>query len=168
MSREAVVQPPLRRPTEVDHAAIVGVVDHWFGGRRVSSLAGRSWFRHFGSTSWIAADDRARPIAFLLGFISPDRPADAVIHLLGVDPRHRRQGLGRSMIDAFAGDAAGRGCHRVTAVAWPDDPIAIAFFRGIGFEPKTGPGTQRLYGVTSYPAYEGPGEDRTVLTRSIG
>jgi ribosomal protein S18 acetylase RimI-like enzyme len=162
------VDASLRRPTELDHAAIVDVVDHWFGGRRVLALVGRAWFRHFAATSWVAPDDRGRPRAFLLGFVSPDRPGEAVIHLLAVDPRHRRRGLGRSMVEAFAVDATSRGCRLMTAVAWPDDPPSIGFFRALGFDSETGPATQRLYGVASYPAYDGPGEDRTVLTRAIG
>lgn len=157
----------LRRPTEADHAAVADVVDHWFGGRRVWPLAGRSWFRHFSGTSWIAGDD-GRPQGFVLGFVSPDRPAEAVIHLLAVDPRRRRRGVGRALVERFVTDAASRDCRLVTAVAWPDDPGSIAFFRAVGFVADDGPGTQRLYGVPSYPGYELAGEDRTVLSRTIG
>ena len=164
MTAEADVRP--RRPTEDDHAAVADVVDHWFSGRRVALLVGRLWFRHFAGTSWIARDDR-RVRAFLIGFASPDRPDEAVIHLLGVDPHWRRRGVGRSMVEAFVADAAERGCRCVTAVAWPDDPIAIAFFVAMGFEPEAGPGTQRLYGIPARPSYEGPGEDRAVLTRRL-
>ena len=157
----------LRRPTEADHATIADVIDHWFGGRRVAPLAGRMWFRHFATTSWIA-EIGGRPRGVLLGFVSPDRGEEAVIHLLAVDPGWRRRGLGRSMLEGFARNVAERGCRRVTAVAWPDDPIAIAFFRALGFEPDDGLGTQRLYGVPARPSYEGPGEDRAVLTLAIG
>ena len=65
-------------------------------------------------------------------------------------------------------DVHGRGATTITAVAWPDDPVAIAFFRSLGFEPDSGPGTQRLYGVTAFPDYDGPGEDRAVLRREVG
>jgi ribosomal protein S18 acetylase RimI-like enzyme len=157
----------LRHATEDDHRAIADGVDHWFGGRRVSALAGRTWFRHFGATSWVAVDDERRPRGFLLGFISPDRQDEAVIHLIGVDPRQRRRGLGRTLVDAFLREAERRGCRLATTVAWPDEPIAIAFFRALRFEPDDGPGTQRLYGVPAYPSWDGPGEDRTVLRRSI-
>ena len=157
----------LRRPNEADHAAVADVIDHWFGGRRVAPLVGRMWFRDFSSTSWIA-EVRGRPRAVLLGFVSPDRAEEAVMHVVAVEPGRRRRGVGRALVDAFARDVAERGCRRVTAVAWPDDPIAMAFFRALGFEPDDGPGTQRLYGVPAHPSYEGPGEDRAVLTLAIG
>ena len=158
----------LRHATEDDHAAIADVVDHWFAGRRVAAHAGRTWFRHFGATSWVAVGDGRRPRGFLLGFVSPDRPGEAVVQLIAVDPRHRRRGVGRSLVDAFVADAEARACRLVTAVAWPDEPIALAFFRALGFEPDDGPGTQRLYGVAAYPSWDGPGEDRAVLRRPIG
>ncbi|HEY8438003.1 MAG TPA: GNAT family N-acetyltransferase [Candidatus Limnocylindrales bacterium] len=158
----------LRHATEDDHAVIADVVDHWFGGKRVAAHAGRTWFRHFGGTSWVAVGDERRPRGFLLGFVSADRPGEGVIQLIGVDPRHRRRGVGRSLVDAFVEEAEAGGCRLVTAVAWPDEPIALAFFRGLGFEPDDGPGTQRLFGVPAYPSWDGPGEDRAVLRRWIG
>lgn len=157
----------LRHATEDDHALIADVVDYWFGGKRVAAHAGRTWFRHFGGTSWVAVGDERRPRGFLLGFVSPDRPREAVVQMIGVDPRHRRRGVGRALVDAFVGQVEERGCRLVTAVAWPDEPIALAFFRALGFEPQDGRGTQRLYGVSAVPSWDGPGEDRAVLRRRI-
>jgi len=155
----------LRHPIEADQPRIVGLVDEWFGGQRVRHLVGRAWFRHFGSTSWVALDSAGHPIGFLIGYRSPDRPAEAVVHLVGVDPNHRRRGLGRALVDAFlAGDGAAA-VDTVTAVAWPGEPPAIAFFRALGFRPDDGPGSQNLYGTTAFPDYEGAGEDRVVLVR---
>jgi GNAT superfamily N-acetyltransferase len=164
-------EPAARRPSEADHRSVATVVDHWFGDRRVRPFATRAWFRHFGGTSWIVDAGRdapgAGPHAFLIGYMSPDHPTEAVLHLVGVHPRHRRRGLGRGLIERFVADMAARGARTVTAVAWPDDPIATSFFGGVGFEPATGPGTQRLYGVPAFPDYEVPGEDRVVFVRSI-
>ena len=161
-------QLALRRPTEADHRRIADVVDHWFGGRHVWPLAARSWFRHFAGTSWIVDDDRGRPAGFLIGYLSPDRPAEAVLHLMAVAPNRRRQRIGAALLAAFVEDARRSGAETITTVAWPDDPVAIAFFRSLGFEPDSGPGTQRLYGVTAFPDYDGPGEDRAVLRREVG
>jgi ribosomal protein S18 acetylase RimI-like enzyme len=156
-----------RHPVEGDHRGLAGVVDHWFAGRRVGQLMSRSWFRHFGRTSWIADGERRRPEALLIGYLSQDRSSEAVIHLVGVDPNRRRRGVGSALVDAFVDDVHRRGATTVSAVAWPDDPVAIAFFRSLGFEPETGLGTQRLYGVSAFPDYDGPGEDRAVLRREI-
>jgi ribosomal protein S18 acetylase RimI-like enzyme len=157
----------LRHPTEADHPRIAAVLDQWFGGRRVWPIAGRAWFRHFAGRSWIAEDGDRTSRGFLIGYQSPDRPEIAVVHLVAVDPGRRRRGIGRAMVDAFAADAGASGASRLEAVAWPDEPLSIAFFRGLGFEPEDGPGTQRLYGVPAFPDYEAKGEDRAVLVRSL-
>jgi len=157
----------LRHPTETDHPRIAAVLDQWFGGRRVWPLVGRAWFRHFAGSSWLAEDEDGTPRGFLIGYGSPDRPEIAVVHLVAVDPGRRRRGIARAMIDAFAAGAGASGATRLEAVAWPDEPLAIAFFRGLGFLPEEGPGTQRLYGVPAFPDYEAKGEDRAVLVRSL-
>jgi len=159
--------PALRHPTEADQRRLVGLVDEWFGGRRVRHLVGRSWFRHFGSTSWLAADPAGRPVGFLIGYRSPDRPGEAVIHLVGVHPNDRRLGVGRALVESFLSDVARAGVTTVCAVAWPDDPIAVAVFRALGFVPDDGPGSQRLFGISAFPDYDGDGEDRVVFVRDL-
>jgi ribosomal protein S18 acetylase RimI-like enzyme len=158
----------LRHPTEDDQPRVVSVADHWFAGRRVWPLLVRAWFRDFGGTSLIADAPDGSPRAFLLGYRSPERPDEAVLHLLGVDPNHRRRGLGRLLVERFAADAAANAAAAIRAVAWPDDPIAVAFFRGVGFEAEAGPGSQRLYGVPAYADFEAAGEDRVVWVRRLG
>jgi GNAT superfamily N-acetyltransferase len=155
----------LRHPTEADQPRIVGLVDEWFGGQRVRHLVGRAWFRHFGSTSWVALDHAGHPIGFLIGYRSHDSPAEAVVHLVGVDPNHRRRGIGRALVDAFLAWDGTAAVDTVIAVAWPGEPPAIAFFRALGFRPDDGPGSQNLYGTTAYPDYDGAGEDRVVFVR---
>jgi ribosomal protein S18 acetylase RimI-like enzyme len=165
---DAAADDVLRHANEDDQPRIVGLVNEWFGGRRVRHLAVRAWFRHFGSTSWLAEDEAGRPMGFLLGYRSPDRPAEAVVHLVAVRPDRRRRGLGRSLVDAFRGQVEVDGVTAVTALAWPDDPIAIAFFRALGFRPDEGPGSGRLFGVPAFPDHEADGEDRVVFVRRTG
>jgi ribosomal protein S18 acetylase RimI-like enzyme len=160
--------PVLRHATEDDQPRIVVLVDEWFGGRRVRHLAVRAWFRHFGSTSWLAEDEAGRPVGFLLGYRSPDRPAEAVVHLVAVRPNRRRRGIGRSLVEAFRGQVEPLGVTTVTALAWPDDPVAIAFFRALDFRPDDGPGSRRLFGVAAFPDHEGDGEDRVVFVHRTG
>jgi GNAT superfamily N-acetyltransferase len=157
----------LRRPTEADHRPIVGVVDEWWGGRRVRQLLPRLWLQHFRGTSWVAETEEGRLAGFLVGFVSPDDPEVGYVHLAGVDPNLRRRGLGRRLYQAFIDDVAGRGVHRVTAVTWPGNRGSVAFHTRIGFRVDDGPGTQRLYGTPAYPSYDGGDEDRAVLTREI-
>lgn len=155
----------VRHPTEDDQPRIVAMIEEWFSGQRVRHLVGRSWFRHFGSTSWLAEDVSGAPMGFLIGYRSPDRPTEAVIHLVGVDPNHRRRGIGRALVAEFLVGATERGVATITALAWPGEPPAIAFFRALDFVPEDGAGSQNLFGTPAFPDYDGPGEDRIVFVR---
>ena len=164
MSEDA---PSLRHPTEADQPAIGAVIDEWFAGRHVAHLAGRSWFRHVGSSSWLAADDAGRRIGVLLGYVSQDHPEEGVIHLVAVDPNRRRRGVGRSLVEAFVAEASRRGVRELVAEAWPGDPPAAAFFRAVGFRADDGPGTVNRYGMPAWPDREARGDDRIVFRREI-
>lgn len=157
----------IRHPDEADHPAVAAVIDEWFGGSRRAHLAGRSWFRHVGSTSWLAIGATGRPAGVLLGYRSQDHPDEAVVHLLAVDPNVRRQGIGRSLVDAFVAGVAERGAREVVVEAWPGDPPVSAFFRALGFRPDDGPGTVNRYGMPAWPDREAPGDDRIVFRRRI-
>ncbi|HET7031172.1 MAG TPA: GNAT family N-acetyltransferase [Candidatus Limnocylindrales bacterium] len=157
----------LRHPDEDDHPAIAAVVDEWFGGRRVAYLAARSWFRHVGSTSWLAIHPSGRIVGFLIGYPSQDHPDEGVLHLLAVDPNVRRRGIGRMLVDAFGGGLGRRGVREIVALAWPGEPPALAFFEAVGFRADDGPGTVNRYGTPAYPDLDGPGEDRIVFRRPV-
>ncbi len=157
----------LRHATEEDQPRIAALVDHWFAGRPVAPLVGRTWFRHFSDTSFLLESSDGAPVGFLLGFLSPARPDEAVLHLLAVDPNRRRAGLGSRLLDAFVERAGAGGARSVRAVAWPDDRGAIEFLRANGFRTIDGPGSQNLYGVPAWPDHEAIGEDRAILVRVV-
>lgn len=157
-----------RHPIEADHATIVGLVDEWWGGQRVQQELPRFWFRHFGGTSWMAEADDAKLAGFVIGFVSPDRPARAVLHLLGVDPNRRRRGIGRALFERFAEEVAGIGATEIEAVCWPANRPAIGFLRALGLDADAGPGSQSLYGSPAYPDYDAPGEDRALYVGPVG
>jgi ribosomal protein S18 acetylase RimI-like enzyme len=158
----------LRRPVEADHAVLVARVDDWWGGgRQVRQLLMRLWFQHFSGTSWIAEDEAGRLVGFLVGFVSPDRPEEGYIHMVGTDPNHRRRGLGRQLYEAFFSDMRARGVRRVLAVTWPGNRVSVGFHRAMGFRPAEGPGTQNLYGTPAYPDYDGDGDDRVAFSRDL-
>jgi ribosomal protein S18 acetylase RimI-like enzyme len=157
----------LRRPTEDDYASIVDVVDEWWGGRRIRALLPRLWFQHFTGTSWIAESPEGRLAGFLIGFVSPDHPTEAYVHMIGADPNHRRQGVGRALYERFFTDMRSRGVAHVHAVTWPGNRISVGFHERIGFQAADGPGTQRLYGTPAFADYDGEGEDRVLFTIEI-
>lgn len=157
-----------RRPTEADHAAVVGRVDEWWSGRRLHDLLPRLWFQHFTNTSLIAETEGADLAGFLVGFVSPDDPTVAYVHMIGTDPNLRRRGLGAELYRRFIDDVAGRGVRDVVAITWPGNRASIGFHRSIGFEPDAGPGSRAIYGTPAYADYDYPGEDRVVLRRRLG
>lgn len=157
----------VRHPIESDHARVVAVVDHWFG-RAARRLVPRLWFRHFTTTSWLAEGASGELLGFLVGFVSPDDPGEAVVVLLGVEPNHRRRGIGRALVERFAAGALSAGAHRASTITWPDEPRAIRFLQAVGFRPDEKRATQRLYGVPSVPDYEDDREDRAPFVRDLG
>lgn len=157
----------LRRPIEDDHRRLVGQVDDWWGGRKIHPTFPRMWLRHFSGTSWVAEDADGRLVGFVVGFISPDHPDEAVIHLVAISPNHRRKGLGRTLYERSFEDLRGRGVRRVTCVAWPGDRVALAFHRAMGFVPSDGSGTQNLYGTPAFADYDAEGDDRVVFSREL-
>jgi GNAT superfamily N-acetyltransferase len=155
----------LRRPVEADHPALVAQLDDWWGGRKVRQRFGRFWFGHFAGTSWVAETPDGRLVGLLVGFISPDRPEEAYVHLIATSPNHRRGGLGRRLYETFFADVRARGVGRVTVVTWPGNRVSVEFHRALGFTPSDGAGSQNLYGVPGYPDYDADGEDRVVFNR---
>lgn len=156
-----------RRPTEADHASIVTRVDEWWGGRRLHSLLPRLWFQHFTGTSWIAEAEGGTIAGFLVGFVSPDDPTVAYVHMVGTDPNHRRKGLGAELYRHFLDDVRARGVDEVRAITWPGNRVSVGFHLALGFEPVGGPGSRNIYGTTAFADYDYPGEDRVVFRRSI-
>ncbi len=162
--------PPfdLRHPTDDDFAAHAELIGAWAEEQAGRGGSGRAWVRHFAGTSWLAesmAD--GRPLGVLLGFRSPERPAEGVVILVAVDPRFRRRGIGRDLVERFVSGVSALGATTVTAACRPVNRIGLAFFDALGFELEAGPGTMRLYGVPTFADWDGAGEDRAFLRRVI-
>jgi GNAT superfamily N-acetyltransferase len=160
-------EPTFRHPTDADHGAIVDAVDGWWGERARSARPPRWWLRHAASTSWIAETADGRLVGFAFGLRSPDEPAEALLLAVAVMPGKRRAGLGRALVERLADVVTQAGAARLVAEAWPGNPGAIRFLEALGFEPDVGRGSQRLFGTPAWPDYDGPGEDRAVLRRSL-
>ena len=156
-----------RRPSEADYPTIGSVIDEWWAGRKLHLLLPRLWLQHFTGTSWLAEAQDGGLAGFLIGFLSPDRRAEAYCHMIATNPNLRQRGIGRGLYERFFADARAAGRSRVTAVTWPGNRLSIAFHRAMGFEVQAGPGTQNLYGTPAYPGYDLEEEDRAVLVRRL-
>jgi ribosomal protein S18 acetylase RimI-like enzyme len=157
----------LRRPTDADHDFVVRRIDDWAGGRKARHLLARLWFRHFSGLSWVGTREDGRVVGIAIGFLGQDDPSVAVLHLVAVDPAHRRRGTGTDLVTAVMRDAAGRGARTIRTTAWPDDRPSIAFLQAVGFGLVEPPDGQRLYGMPALADYDEPGDDRTELEREL-
>jgi ribosomal protein S18 acetylase RimI-like enzyme len=144
----------IRHAEPGDYAAVIGVVDEWWGGRAMAAMLPKLFFVHFRETSFVAEAD-GRVVGFLCGFRSQTFPDEAYIHFVGVAPEQRGGGLGRELYERFFAAVAPRTVVR--AVTSPVNERSIAFHRALGFE------VERVD-----DDYDGRGEARVLLRKLLG
>jgi predicted GNAT superfamily acetyltransferase len=145
----------IRHAQPADHARVIAVLDEWWGGRRMRDMLPKLFFVHFRDTSFVAERD-GELAGFLVGFLSQTQPDEAYVHFVGVGPAERGSGLGRALYERFFAVARDAGRTLVTCVTSPRNEGSVAFHRSLGFEPSA-----------PQAGYDGPGEDRVVLTRAL-
>ena len=121
----------------------------------MAEMLPRLFFVHFRDTSFVAERD-GELAGFLVGFLSPARREEAYVHFVGVSPAERGSGLGRELYERFFAVARADGRSRVSCVTSPANRGSLAFHVALGFEPSE-----------PQAGYDGPGEDRVVLTRPL-
>jgi ribosomal protein S18 acetylase RimI-like enzyme len=145
--------PAIRHAEPADYASVIGVVDDWWGGRRMAAMLPKLFFVHFRDTSFVAEED-GRVVGFLCGFRSQTYEDEAYIHFVGVDPSVRGAGLARTLYERFFAAVAPRSVVR--AVTSPANERSIAFHRALGFD------------VSQVDEdYDGAGEARVLLVRRL-
>ena len=168
MVERPLSDPPairLRAAREADHSTFSRLIDDWWGERRPKTP--RLWFRHFAGLSWIAertADER--PVGIGIGGRGHDRPSVGLLVLVAVAPYVRRQGIGRSLVDAVAGSLHSSGSDTIEATVWPGNRVGVRFLEGLGFmaSPES---SEPLYGIPAIADFDGEGEDRAVFVRAM-
>jgi ribosomal protein S18 acetylase RimI-like enzyme len=138
-----------------DYGRVIGVVDVWWGGRRMSPMLPRLFFVHFEGTSFVAEVD-GELAGFLCGFLSQTHPAEAYVHFLGVDPERRGQGIGKALYERFFEAVGPLGRSVVRAVTSPANAGSLDFHRRLGFE------IDRVA-----EDYDGRGGDRALLVKRL-
>lgn len=144
----------LRHAEPGDHAAVVAVVDDWWGGRPMAARLSHLFFTHFRPTSFVAVDGD-RIVGFCCAFVGQSDPAVGYVHFVGVDPTARVAGLGRMLYERTFAALRAAGCAVVECVTSPINTTSVAFHTALGF-------TSRIE-----PDHDGPGEDRVVFRRSL-
>jgi L-amino acid N-acyltransferase YncA len=124
----------------------------------------RLFFTHFQPWTFVAERDD-QIVGFLAGFRSQTDPTQIYCHFIGVHPTARGQGIGEALYQRLFADAAAHGGTSVLAVTSPRNRASLAFHRALGFEFL--PGSGDAEGIPFTPAYDGPGEDRVRLRKSL-
>jgi ribosomal protein S18 acetylase RimI-like enzyme len=136
---------------------VIQHVNAWWGGREMAPMLPQLFFVHFEGTSFVAEDEDGRLAGFIVGFLSQTDETDAYVHFIGVAPAERGSGLGRELYERFFAAARDAGRTTVRCVTSPLNVDSVAFHEALGFE------VDRV--ATDY---DGPGEDRVLLVKSLG
>lgn len=145
--------PTVRHAEPADYPRVIGVVDDWWGGRRMAPMLPKLFFVHFRDTSFVA-EEEARLVGFLCGFRSQTFEEEAYIHFVGVDPAARGGGVARTLYERFFEAVSPRTVVR--AVTSPANERSIAFHRALGFD------------VSQVDEeYDGRGEARVLLEKRL-
>ncbi len=153
---------------ESDFSFISNRLDGWWGGRNMVPMLPRLWFKDFAQTSFAIRGAESQPIAFLVGYISQTDSTKAYVHFIGVDPKYRSLGLGRSLYEAFGKKVITLGANRIEAVTSPLNSTSLRFHESMGFmasEPgETLVAPSKAHG---HKNFDGEGEDRVVLVKRL-
>ena len=143
----------IRHAEPADYGAVAGVIDEWWGGRALAAMLPKLFFVHFRDTSFVA-EEEGHVAGFLCGFRSQTFDDEAYVHFVGVDPKGRARGLGRSLYERFFEAVAPRTVVR--AVTAPVNERSVAFHRALGFE------VERVD-----EDYDGQGQARVLLVKRL-
>jgi predicted GNAT superfamily acetyltransferase len=154
----------IRSADSGDYDAIITQLDSWWNGRAMSAMLPRLFFQHFAPWTFVAERNGAI-VAFLAAFRSQTDARQIYCHFIGVAPAERGRGLGEALYQRLFADAKAAGCSEILAVTAPVNRGSISFHQRLGFEPLQGAGVQD--GVAFSPNYDGPGEDRVRLRKSL-
>jgi broad specificity phosphatase PhoE/GNAT superfamily N-acetyltransferase len=156
-------QPQIRTASPADFAAVIRVVDAWWG-RPMAQQLPRLFFQHFHDTSLIA-EQEGRLVGFLVGFQSQAQPEQAYIHFVAVHPELREAGLGRHLYETFFARMRARGCRLVQSITSPVNRRSVAFHQAMGF--RLMPGDAEVDGLPVHPDWDGQGTPRIRFERRL-
>lgn len=145
-----------RHIEETDSQRVRSVMKDWWDGRDLTYLLPGLFFEHFQNTSYVA-EHNGNLAGFLIGFLSQSRRGEAYIHMIGIHPDYRKQGLASELYSCFFQAVKDKGCHTVRCITSPTNRKSIAFHTRMGFEIE--PGVEEIDGTgfTGRPREQLPG-----------
>lgn len=154
----------IRNAVPADYAPIIATLDAWWGGRPMADMLPRLFFTHFRDTSFVV-EQEGLITAFLCAFFSQTFPEQAYIHFVGVDPEHRKDGLGRLLYERLFDVARASGRRVVRCVTAPANKASIAFHLRMGFEIE--PGETLVNGLSVHSGYDGADGARVCFRKEL-
>jgi len=129
----------IRKLRASDVAAVTAIERRITGSRRTSTLG--PYLRRALRTKegiCLVAEVNRETAGFLVGDVRPwefgEEREVAWVKVVGVDPRHQGEGLGRILGEQFLQEMKRRGIHRVkTLVEW-DSGDLVAYFQSLEFD----------------------------------
>ncbi len=143
----------IRGITKKDFDYIVSVFDAWWGGPS-TERASPFFFYELGEHALIAEDD-GEVVGFLLGLVAPGK-STGYVHLVGIDPAHRRKGVGKVLYQHFADACSRAGLKTIKAIGMVGHEASWQFHAAMGFA------------AHEDSDYAGPGRARVVFTKALG
>lgn len=115
-----------------DDAAVAGA-EHLFD-RSIDAEAAARFLAEPTHHLLVAYDDEGRPVGFVSGveMTHPDKGTEMFLYELDVDESARRQGIGRSLVEAMATLARERGCYGMFVFTDDDNTAARVTYGGAG------------------------------------
>ncbi len=156
----------IRQINDSDYDEVIKNLNNWWGGRDMTDMLPRLFFKFFGSTGFIIKNDED-VVGFLVGFIAQNNPQKGYVHFIGVNPDYRKKNVGKRLYNHFFDVMIQKGVSSVECVTSPANKNSIAFHQSIGFKIKAG---NRLTeeGISYFYNYDGAGEDRVVFSKELG
>jgi GNAT superfamily N-acetyltransferase len=153
----------VRRITKQDFDRIVEVIDHWWGGP-LGTFAHPIFFYELGGQA-LVVEKNGEMIGFLLGFLvhgsdlpeptGTDAPTTGYVHLVGIHPDCRRQGVGRLLYERFTEACKSVGCTKMKAITTAGNEVSIRFHAALGWK------------VQEIDDYAGPDRKRIVFEKLL-
>lgn len=143
----------IRPLTKEDYNVIVSVIDHWWGGPS-TALAHPMFFYELGKLARVAEAKDGDLAGFLLGFVCPDTGL-GYVHLVGIHPNFRRQGVGKQLYASFEQACKEEGCSSLKSISTPANEGSIRFHLALGWS------------MEHDENYAGLGRARVVFTKSL-
>jgi GNAT superfamily N-acetyltransferase len=142
----------IRGITKQDFDYIVSVFDSWWGGPS-TERASPFFFYELGEHALIAEED-GDVVGFLLGLAAPSS-GTGYVHLVGINPDHRRKGVGKELYRYFAEACRRAGLTQIKAIATVGHEGSLKFHQAMGFTAQ------------ETPDYAGPGRARVVFIKAL-